>query len=217
MYDTVEVRWILDGPLPAQVETWFGYDGVLTPETRTDHYVVMHACSSSVGIKLRGSAGREPTQVDVKARCGEEVELRLAPAVTGRAAAWSKWTLELADPGAIVSGFEPNSPTLTTHKRRHLRRLFRGEPAREIAPDEDAETGCDVELAIISLDDSELTCWSLGFEAFGPSDLAWASLRAIGAEWFERHGAPPLAAPSRLDMRTSTDYPRWLADRLADR
>jgi hypothetical protein len=217
MYDTVEVRWILDGPLPAQVETWFGYDGVLTPETRTDHYVVMRACSSWVGIKLRGSASGGPTQVDVKARCGEEVELRLAPAVTGRAAAWSKWTLELAHPEAIVSGFEPDSPTLTTHKRRLLRRLVRGDAAREIPPAQDAKSGCDVELATITVEDSDLTWWSLGFEAFGPSDRAWASLRAIGAEWFERHGAPPLAAPSDLDMRTSTDYPRWLADRLADR
>lgn len=210
MYDTAEVRWILDGPLPDAIRRWFNRDGVPAAETRDDRYVVLSGCET-VGIKLRGGDGSGATQLDVKAMRGREREMRLAADVCGRAAAWSKWTLALADADAIVSGLEPPTPTITTHKRRLMRRYaLDAGPPREVPVGDSIDTGCDVELTSIAIDGPGGPWWSLGLEAFGPPAQTWDALRALGEAWFEHRGAPPLDASLRLDLRSSCAYPAWL-------
>ncbi len=223
MYDTAEIRWILPGPVPVAVARWFGVDGDdhvhrdIEPEVRTDRYVVLRGCET-VGIKLRGTDPDVPPLVDVKARIGNATELRFGHEVLGLAAAWSKWTLALTDLGAITSGLEPPTPVLTAHKRRLLRRyVLEGERTREIATDESVDGGCDIELTAISVDGVDSSWWSLGLEAFGPTEQARDTLLwTVGRHWFQSRGAPSLDHTYRFDERSSTAYPAWLTGRLAE-
>lgn len=212
MLDTVEVRWICSGPLPAPVEQWFGSGRSLPVEARTDRYVVMRGCPW-LGIKLRDDEDG-PVALDVKAAHGEPIELRLTRTIRGRAAAWSKWTLGLDDRGAIVAGLDGTTPTLTAHKRRRRRRLVPDGPPRELSPDADVEAACDVELTTIALDGLDGRWWSLGFEAFGPPDERWTVLESIATELFTSRKAPPDVLAG-LGVRDSTAYPGWLLERLA--
>lgn len=222
MYDTLEIRWILPGSMPAAVARWFRFRGNdhdrhdIEPELRTDCYVVLHGCES-VGIKVRGVDRDDPPRVDVKARIGNATELRLGPDVIGQVAAWSKWTLTLTDLGAIASGLEPPTPMVTTHKRRLLRRfVVEDDRTREVAADEVVDGGCDIELTSISLDGVDDPWWSLGLEAFGPGERARDTLWAVGRHWFAAHGAPPLSSARSFDGDSSTAYPAWLSKRLAE-
>lgn len=216
MLDTTEIRWILRGTLPPPVERWFSDARDLEPQTRTDRYVVLPDCDT-VGIKLRGTDSDGPTRLEVKARCGVETALRLAPDVRGRAAAWSKWTLELSGPSAIGAGFERPTPTLSARKRRLVRRYAIGAARpEEVALGEDVDSACDVELTTVAIDGLDASWWSVGFEAFGPPEQVWGTLRAVATSWFEAHGPPPLRLPGRLDGRTSSAYPAWLIRRLAE-
>lgn len=216
LLQTAEIRWILDGALPTAVERWFGDAGDVHPETRADRYVVLPGCDT-VGIKLRGTDAGGPVRLDVKARHGPDVGLSLAPGIGGQAAAWSKWTLELVDRDAIGAGLEPPTPTLTTHKHRRMRRYVTGtDRPRPVPLDDAAEDACDVELTTITIDGLHASWWSLGFEALGPPERAWRTLRSIGRGWFRAHGPPPLDSAGHLDARSSTAYPAWLVGRLGD-
>lgn len=211
MYDTAEIRWILEGHRPPAVERWFGDGRTPTLEEREDTYIVLPGCET-VGIKLRGGVAEQTAQLDVKARRGSEAVVRLGADVIGRAAAWTKWSLALARADAIVAGLGPETPRLTVRKRRLLRRFTTGgDRFAEIAPDDEAPAGCDIELATITLGGLRGTWWSIGLEAFGPVAAVQRTLRMAGPAWFERHGAPPTDGTQRLEVGSSIAYPAWLS------
>lgn len=211
---TVEVRWFFEGPCPAAVEQWFGQGRTPEPEEREDRYLVLPGVTA-VGIKLRGGVGQDQVRLEVKAQHGQPERFRPVPGVLGLAAAWSKWTLVL-EGDAISSGLEPPMPVRTTRKRRQVRRLAHdADVVREVPASASAESGCDLELAVVTLDGlPDEPWWSLAFEAFGSESRAWAALRTTVPHVFRTQGTPPVGSDEAFAAPSSMAYPAWIAARV---
>jgi hypothetical protein len=154
-----------------------------------------------MGIKVRGG-GRG---VEIKGLLDELPSAGTAP-FSGTVQRWSKWTsVDLALPA-----------TVNVHKKRRLRKLDLSGPApREIAlrsdekPIADAlpSAGCNIEYTEIALRNELISWWTLGFEAFGPSERVADLLQA--AVCFYK----PAPASEFADSR-ALSYPAWLASIL---
>jgi hypothetical protein len=197
---SIEVRWILPGPLPHAMIDWVGpfTDAV---EDREDRYLVNPSCHD-LGVKIRGAV-----QLDLKALRGNPGKVRIQGGGQGRLEIWEKWSFPLdggAHPPAEASSW------LAVQKVRR-RRSFRSVEGRvvERAMSEAEQPGCTVELTEVAV--GEERCWSLGFEVHGDPEMLEGTLHAT-VGWL-LPGPPPDGI--RLDLGDSMSYPRWLdASRL---
>jgi hypothetical protein len=197
MYDTLEVRWILHGPLPRGVVEWFGGGA---PEERTDRYLALGP-GPGLGVKVRGGS-----TLEIKALAADR-DSRFNDRATGRVEAWSKWSVDV-DPRWPETGLDAN--WVPVRKTRRLRRFVPASSAHdaatvaEIPPREDARSACDAELTELSAFGE--TSWTLGFEAFGPAEEREATVPAA----VERV-LPGLPGDVVLALHRSLSYPAWIA------
>ena len=85
---TLEVRWILPGPVGAATIEWFRRLPAAT-ETREDTYLVT-PWLDGLSVKIRAD-----TELDVKAYRGSPGTLEVPERATGRLSSWQKWTFPL--------------------------------------------------------------------------------------------------------------------------
>ena len=191
---SLEVRWILPGPLALEMIEWFGA-GPGGIETRRDTYLAQRT-RPDVGVKVR-----DDSQLDVKVCEGSHDVVTVLGRAHGRLGWWRKWSFPLR---AVDLQQEP-AGWASVQKVRRIRFLSRaGRPILSKA-DTTVEGGCAVEL-------TELTCdrrrwWTLGFEAIGPAEALTDELNASVAGMFN----DPLPSGLILDIAHSTSYPEWLA------
>lgn len=194
---TREVRWFRSGPLPPPTIEWF-IDGAahVTFSERVDHYDV--ACARrGVGVK-----NRDGRSIDAKFRVTPDRRDRLATGLEGVVADWLKLTRPVG--ATEVPRIEG---TVAIEKRLFTRRYRLGDGALEAVPNGDLPAaGCDVELVEVGVADA--ICWSLCFEAFGPTHLL-ASAFTGGIDTFLTDA--PVPPGLVLGHEESSDYPAWIA------
>jgi hypothetical protein len=194
--DTVELRWFARGRIAPEVVSWFtegGRSGVL--EERRDSYRIDGR--SDIGVKRRF---RETLELKIRLSIGEH--LMVDSHLAGALEVWRKWSPadRLVTSGEDERWFDVHK---TVTKRRftadgHEIVLAAGERAF-------AGTGCDVEIAAVSVEGVE--AWTLAFAAFGQGH---DRTRAIIAAW------KALTAESRhperfeASLSRSAGYPEWL-------
>jgi hypothetical protein len=193
---TLEVRWILPGPLQTPVAEWFGRFPVRF-ETREDTYL-LDPYLPGLSVKVRG--GGAP--FEVKVYRGSPGVLEVGERARGRIESWQKWSFP-CDAPSQGSGAPPGwRPVLKT--RRISRFLLASGRAAAPGPGQADEAGCEVELAEIRTRGQ--AWWSLGFEAAGPGELLRSELEAAAALVF----AQALPGLVKLGADASRSYAAWL-------
>jgi hypothetical protein len=196
---TLEVRWILPGPLDASVTGWFGRFPAET-DSRADTYLVSPVLRG-LSVKVRGGRALE-----VKIYHGSPGMLAVPGAAHGYLQSWRKWSFPIAPLGQ--GGDDPAGWT-AMHKGRRISR-FRLADGRVVAGVPEpagkpaGEAHCAVELTEVSVLGE--TWWSLAFEAAGPAELLRAALEGTAALIFAQ------ALPDGVDLSRGTccSYTEWL-------
>jgi hypothetical protein len=190
---TLEVRWILPGPLEAAMTGWFARfpAGV---EAREDTYLVDPQLGG-LSVKLR-----EGRALEVKVYQGSPGILEVPGRARGRLEWWEKWSFPCGPPGpdgADLPGWLP------VHKLIRRFAAVGGQRGPRV-PGPGEEPGCEAELT--GLRAGGRAWWTLGFEATGPASLARSGLEAAAALVF----APALPDGMELGIDDSQSYAQWL-------
>jgi hypothetical protein len=190
---SLEVRWIVSGPLGTAMREWFARFPAQT-ETREDAYLLQPRLQG-LSVKLR-----DGSTLDVKSYLSSPGMLGLAG--HGRLESWRKWSFpyqpswddDVTSPGWII-----------VRKRRHacwvpLAASHSLAPVPWLAP----RAGCMVELTEVHVHDQ--AWWSVGLEATGSAGLLRLALQHAADLAF----AQPLPAGVALSLDKSRSYAQWL-------
>jgi hypothetical protein len=182
--DSLEVRWIIRGPLMTATREWFARFPA-TVETRTDAYLLQPRLAG-LSVKLRDRA-----RLDVKSYLGSPGEIDLPRRCHGRLESWRKWSFGYgpADPGDVLP-----AGWIIVRKRRHRCRFPLG------------AGGCVAELTQACVRGE--AWWSLGLEATGSAGLLRDALDHAAGLVF----AQPLPAGIELSLDRSRSYLDWLTE-----
>ena len=187
MNRTAELRWFLRGSPPGPVVAWF--ERVADPpQTRTDVYLVLPG-TDALGVKIRGGT----TSFELKLRPRPGAPLALPNGVSGQLEEWQKWSFSRSWTTRFLPRLGlPKGRWAAVQKHRRMTAIpYRG------------DSGCNVELTTLEVSDQT---WStLGFESFGPEPDLVPALEAAAEKLFGS-----LALPGGLDTRLSCGYPGWL-------
>jgi hypothetical protein len=192
---SLEVRWILPGPLETAVTGWFARfpAGV---ESREDIYLADPPLRG-LSVKLR-----QGQALEVKAYQGSPGTLEVTGRARGRLESWDKWSFPcepLIQRGAVLPAWRP--------LRKLIRRFSLASGQRGArAPRPAGKPGCEVELTEVRTGGQ--AWWTLGFEATGPASLLRAELEATAALVF----AQALPGGMELGADDSQSYAQWLND-----
>jgi hypothetical protein len=192
---SLEVRWIVPGPLEAAMGRWFArFPAGL--ESREDTYL-LDPHLPGLSVKIRGGRALE-----VKVYRGSPGILEVAGRARGHLESWQKWSFP-CDPPRQGSG-GPGGWT-PVHKRRKISRFpLASSPVLAHSPGPADEPGCEVELVEVGARGQ--AWWSLGFEATGPASLLRSELEAAAAAVF----AQALPGGVGLGTDNSNSYEEWL-------
>ena len=193
--DSLEVRWIVPGPLPAAVRDWFGSFPART-ETLQDIYLLQPRLRG-LSLKLR-----DGSTLDVKAYLGSPA-LHGLP-VRGRVESWRKWSFRY-DPRDHANSATEGWVPVFKQRRNSWFPLAGPDPAPDPPPA--AQAGCAVELTEFHVHGDPH--WTAGFEATGPLGLLPDALRHAAGLVFAR----PLPAGVEFGLGNSRSYAQWLTQR----
>ena len=185
---SLEVRWILHGPIPQAVLAWMGlFDAWI--EQREDRYLVDPA-APDLGVKIKGG-----TELDVKAFRGDVGFLELPGGGRGVIERWEKWRFPFSTVALPSSG----SSWVALWKTRH-RRSFRlsGDELVERPVAEAELPGCSVEVTAFTVGTD--AWWTLALEAGGEPQGLEPVLRATAETLFRDPDPRPRARASGFDL-----------------
>lgn len=206
--DSLEVRWMLPGPLHKELLDWFTRFPATT-ETRYDFYLLRPRLPG-LSVKLRNG-----TSLDVKSYCGSRGTITVPGHCRGRLESWRKWSFPY-DPGKAEDGRAAGWVGVRKSRRRSWIPLpaDRCEAASDRTSDGNgngngkgnglAAAGCAVELT--EADPGSQPWWSVGFEAVGSADLLDSALRHAAGLVFGCH----FPAVTEFSLRTCRSYAQWL-------
>jgi len=153
---SLEVRWILPGPLDPRVARWFArFPAQL--KSYEDLYL-LDPDLPGLSVKIR--AGRP---FEVKAYRGSAGILEVAGRACGRMESWQKWSFPCDPPGLDI-GDPPGWRRVEKNRRVSPRPLA---AVRAPGPGSGEGARCEVELTEIWTRGQ--AWWTLGFEATGPA------------------------------------------------
>jgi len=198
---TAEVRWFFEGPVPADLETWFGLGGLAQHAApREDRYLLF---PPPLGLNVKLREGR----LEVKSLVGAPGLRTFDADIAGNIELWEKRIYgEAAD--VEFEKLHSSAPHLwiAVGKERTLR-TFSLESAsmQEVAAGKVLlANGCNVELTKITVDGA--ACWSFGFEAYGEPSRVEGHLQKVAGHLFADNRRPPNPFPA-ADSRS---YLEWL-------
>ena len=191
---SLEVRWIVSGPLEPAVAGWFGrFPAEMV--SRADTYLLSPALG---GLSVKIRAG---TALEVKVYQGSPGFLDVAGRAHGRIESWQKWSFPFNPP---IRGGEPAGWTVSRKKRRITRfPLAGGRPVAAVLGSA-TEAACAVELTEIRSGDQ--AWWSLGFEATGPADRLRSAMLSTAMRIF----AQAMPGDMEIGMSDCRSYAQWL-------
>lgn len=192
---SLEVRWILPGPLEPAVAGWFArFPAEMA--ARQDAYLLDPELG---GLSVKVRAGMA---LEVKVYHGSPGILDIPGRARGRIQSWQKWSFPFRPPGQ--DGGEPAGWTVIRKRRRVTRFGLASGRVVAAGPGQAAEQGCAVELTEIRAGGQ--AWWSLAFEATGPDGLLRSALQAAAGQIF----AQPLPGQAELGLSDCQSYAQWL-------
>ena len=194
---SLEVRWILRGPLEDAVAGWFGRFPAET-ESREDLYL-RDPDMRGLSVKVRAGEAFE-----VKVYQGSPGILDVPGRARGRLQSWRKWSFPFRPLGQVSTDLAAWRPV---GKRRRITQFSRASGQFVADPGRAEDAGCAVELTEVRVGDE--AWWSLGFEATGPASLLRSELEGAAALVF----AQPLPRAAALSQDDSRSYADWLSQR----
>lgn len=205
---SAEVRWFVEGVLPAGMTDWFR-QGALPPalDARDDDYLVLGDCTT-VGVKIRGAGRNDGASFEVKALRAFPRPMVISERAAGSMDSWVKWSIGGAEILPFGEAVRRTAQLVTVTKRRSLRRFsLEGDRPEEVVAQVWPSVGCGFELAEVVL--ASRNWWTLALEAFGPPETVEDGARKTAAHIFTNRPPP-------LDLRPeySLSYPAWLALRV---
>jgi hypothetical protein len=164
---------------------------------RVDHYLCISGGDSS-GIKLRDG------RIEIKQRLNQHGIFHFGHRDAGFVEHWHKWSLDLA--GSSENLEIPSCLWIGVRKERLLRayRVVDDRTVTEVAVGVGPGSGCNWELATVSIEGTEERWWSIGFEAFGKEAGLWNMMSLVAEHFLSEDEAPTLR------VEDSYGYPRWL-------
>jgi hypothetical protein len=192
---SLEVRWILPGPLETAVAGWFGRFPART-EAREDSYLLDPRLP---GLSVKVRAGE---MLEVKVYRGSPGILDVGGRARGRIQSWQKWSFPHA---RSVRGSADPAGWRPVAKRRRISRFSLAD-GRAVAgaPGPAGQLACEVELTDVRMRGA--SWWTLGLEATGPADLLRSGLEATAAVVF----AQSIPGGAQLGPDDSRSYAEWL-------
>ena len=199
---TAEVRWFFEGPVPDEIEEWFGhYRLALTADPREDLYLLFPA---SLGLNIKLREGRLEIKSLVKA-------LGARNFTTDAAGHVQMWEKRFGEDVALTE-FErllTSTPDLwiAVGKERTLRTFsLDGNSTKEVdAGKVFLPEGCNVELTKITVNGSAY--WSFALEAYGDPSRIEDSLHRVADRVLSDKRRPH----GIFSAANSHSYPEWLA------
>ena len=189
---SLEVRWIFPGLLAAAMTGWFER---FPAEVRlVEDAYLLDPYLPGLSVKVRGGRALE-----VKLYGGSPGLLHVAGRALGRLQYWDKSSFPHG-PASYVSG--SRAAWRPVNKKRRITWFSRTAGAR--VPGLSHDRGCAVELTEVSVRGEP--CWTLGFEATGPTVALRTELDAAVAAVFAR----PLPVGVDLGMDNCHSYAHWL-------
>ncbi len=206
---SAEVRWFVEGALPAGMTDWFR-QGALPPalDARDDDYLVLGDCAT-VGVKIRGAGQNDGPSFEVKALRTNPRPMTISERAAGSMDSWVKWSIGGAEVLPFGEAVRQTAQLVTVTKRRALRRFsLAGDRPDEVGAEVSPSVGCGFELAEVAL--ASRHWWTLALEASGPPGTVEDGVRQTAAHIFNNRPPP-------LDLRpeSSLSYPAWLASRVS--
>jgi hypothetical protein len=189
--DSLEVRWIIPGPLGAGMREWFARFPAAAEE-REDAYLAWPRLEG-LSVKLRDRA------LEVKSYAGSAGILALPRRGRGRLERWRKWSFPcaaLTPAGAMPPGW------ITVRKARSS--SWFPLPAGQAPGQPAAGTGCSAELTEAAA--TGRRWWTVGLEATGSAGLLLDAVQHAVSRLFES----PLPAGTELGLDNSLSYAQWL-------
>jgi hypothetical protein len=183
---TLEVRWILPGPLEAAVAGWLSA-GPPEVESREDAYL-LSPDMGGLSVKVRGGRALE-----VKRFGGSPGILDLPGRARGRMQHWQKWSFPFRPPSQ--DGAAPDGWRRVGKHRRTSRFALTG--------------GARCAAEVTELRVRHQDWWSLGLEAAGPAEGLRAALEATAALVFTQ----ALPGGVELCLDDSMSFAEWLRSR----
>lgn len=205
--ESLEVRWILSGPLGTAMQEWFARFPIGT-QARQDTYLLQPRLPG-LSVKLRDGAS-----LDVKSYLGSPGILspaRRSPARRGRLESWRKWSFpyDAAPPSDSSSPGVSDGWVVVSKRRRGIWfPLATGQNPAPV-PKPVAQTGCAVELTEVDVHGEPW--WTMGFEATGSAGLLHSALEHAADQIF----AQPLPPGVDFSLGNSRSYTQWLTQWLA--
>jgi hypothetical protein len=193
---TTELRWFFDGPLPADVRSWFMPNGVGLLEHRCDTYLLDRRLD--VGVKQRSRQ-----TLELKLRTGLPEPASIADDVNGRVETWRRWS-----PADRLLAMVGDTVWVGIDKTIVKRRFGTDGQEQLLSESTRAMTGegCDAEIAALSANGRE--AWTFAFAAFGRPDTHCDLLRTAWRSLVMRQARPDRL---RLLIGCSYGYPEWIS------
>src|SRR5260370_5276955 len=193
--DSLEVRWIVPGPLGTAVQVWFARFPART-EAREDAYLLW-PCLDGLSVKLR-----DGSMLDVKSYLGSPGIIGGLPGGgEGRLESWRKWSF----PSRAPRRADTAPPGWVTVRKARRTAWFPLPATRDQVPSgSPGPTGCMAELT--EADVGGRKWWTVGLEATGVAGLLIDAVRHAAALLF----AAPLPAGAGLSLGNSQSYAHWL-------
>jgi len=203
LFNTSEIRWFSDGPLPSEVLAWFTGGRTLgSVEDRHDFYQLHRL--NDIGVKRRHGS-----TLEVKVRRTLDAPLDLGSGLDGRIEEWSRWE-PAEDDGAWQL---PDAPWVDVHKVIYTR-SFMPTDREVILPAVHSNrlfAGCDIEVVEVAA--GGIDTWSLGLKAFGPTT---GRHQALATSWQTLRTHSPMTEGLDFAFDRACGYPEWLRLVLSD-
>jgi len=195
MDDTLEVRWFVDGPQPAEVADWIQSLGAEAESARTDLYLVSD--DPAMNVKLREG------KVQTKHRIGDRTPIQFADEVEGVQERWVKWSFPTVEQHHDLFDEDPTGLWVPVHKER-LRLVLSPEDQEDLLSRliESDPAEAKIELTEVRSDGHQ--AWSICMEAEGRPEALPGTLQQMGNHLFGQ-GDPP-----SLSTDDSYGYARWI-------
>ena len=193
---TTELRWFFDGPLPADVLSWFMPKGVGLLERRLDTYLLD-------GRLDRGVKQRSGSKLELKMRTGLSEPASVADDVHGSVETWRRWS-----PADHLLSLDDDTVWVDIDKTIVKRRFGSDGQEKVLSESTRVKTGdgCSAEVAALSANGRE--AWTLAFAAFGEPDTHRSSLRTAWRSLSMQQGPPDHL---QLGIGRSYGYPEWIS------
>lgn len=198
---TLEVRWFGTGPVPQDLQDWFGELGATSPSAWTDLYLPSE--DPAMNLKLRSD------NFQVKKRLAGPTRYSFGPHVTGRLEQWAKWSFPVEDASLSLPEHDASDLWVPVKKTRH-QFAFTDDEQKIFSEGLPLSPPATIEIECTEVVAKEENAWTICLETEGPPQALLETLTTVGPVLFTED------FPVGLSEEESFGYAQWLQQLSSD-